>query len=128
MLSDITMLTSCTCPGHEIVFECIIIDDGAATIWQGTALEECDNGILLLRHSQFNESYGYSLNRICGTIGQVTGRAVSAENQIYISQLILNFSQSLNGSTVQCGSVTDLVNNFFSAVLMSSISEDPGTK
>ena len=120
------MLTSCTCPGHEIVFECII-DDGTTTIWQGTALEECESGNLLLRHSQFNESYGYSRNTTCGTIGQVTGRAVSAENQIYISQLALNFSQSLNGSTVQCGSATDLVNNSFSTVLISSISEDPGT-
>ena len=122
MLLEITMLTSCTCPGYEIVFECIN-DNVGATIWQGTALEECDNGQILLRHSQFNESYSYTLNKTCGTIGKVTGRAVSAENQIHISQLIFNFSQSLNGSTVGCGSN---INNPFSVVLISSISEDPG--
>ena len=121
MLSEITMLTSCTCPGHEIVFECIN-DDSAGTIWHGTALEECDKDITL-RHSRFNESYGYTLNTTCGTIGQVTVRAVLAENQVHISQLILNFSQSLNGSTVQCGSD---INNLYSVVLISAISEDPG--
>ena len=89
------MLTSCTCPGHEIVFECIINGD-SATIWHGTALEECDNDNILLRHSNFNTTGGYMINKSCGTIGQGTGRAVSALNQIFVSQLTLNFSPTLS--------------------------------
>ena len=97
MLSELTLLTSCTCPGHEIVFECIINGD-SATIWHGTvlALEECDNDNIFLRHSDFNTTGGYMINKSCGTIGQVTGRAVSALNQIFVSQLTLNFSQTLS--------------------------------
>lgn len=123
MSSELTMLTMCTCPGHELVFECIT-DDGAATIWHGTALDECDSEIHL-RHSQFNITDGYVISKTCGAIGQVTGRAVSAQNQIFVSHLTLNFSQNLSGSTVICNSNSDLMNNY-SAIIISYVLEDQG--
>ena len=43
---------SCTCPGDELIFECTIEGD-AGTYWQGTALEQCLQGRVLIRHSQF---------------------------------------------------------------------------
>ena len=124
MLSELTMLTSCTCPGHEIVFECIVNGD-SATIWHGTALEECDNDNILLRHSYFNTTGGYLISMMCDTIGQVTGRAVSALNQIFVSQLTLNFSQNLTGHTILCNSNSGSMNNSYSYIL-SSKSADQG--
>ena len=53
------MITTCTCPGSEAVFECAV-DGGGATIWQGTALEECAGGRIILRHSQFESGYNIS--------------------------------------------------------------------
>ena len=38
--SELTILTSCTCPGHQLIFECTIFGSGA-TVWTGTALDQC---------------------------------------------------------------------------------------
>ena len=95
------MISSCTCPGHEVVFVCAVAG-GGATIWQGTALEECANGRIILRHSQFES--GHNINQSCGVSGPVGGRAISVVNDSYISQLTVNVSQHLNGSTIECAS------------------------
>ena len=103
------MITTCTCPGSEAVFECTVAD-GGATIWQGTALEECTNSRVLLRHTQF-ESGQNIINKTCGASGPVVGHAISvmndsssAVNGSYTSQLTINVSQHLNGSTIECAS------------------------
>ena len=75
---------------------------GGATIWQGTALEECASGRIILRHSQFES--GHNISQICGASGPVVGHAVSVVNDSYTSQLTVNVSQHLNGSTVECAS------------------------
>ena len=99
--SKLTMLTSCICPGYEIVFECTVAGVGG-TIWHGTALEECTDGRIILRHSQFES--GYNITQTCGASGTIIGHAVSVENDFYTSQLTINVSQHLNGSTVECAS------------------------
>ena len=95
----LTTVSSCICPGHEAVFECIV-DDGVTTIWQGSALENCSDGTVILRHSKFDE--GHTINETCGTSGQVVGHAISAENGSYTSQLVISVTQQTIGSLIQC--------------------------
>ena len=99
--NELRMITSCTCPGYEVVFECTVAG-GGATIWQGTALDECAGGRIILRHSQFES--GHNISQTCGASGPVVGRAVSVMNDSYTSQLTINVSQHLNGSTIECAS------------------------
>ena len=93
------MIASCICPGYEAVFECTV-DDGVTTAWRGSALENCSDGTVILRHSKFDE--GHTINETCGTSGPVVGRAISAENGSYTSQLSILVNQELNGSTIEC--------------------------
>ena len=97
-----TTLTSCTCPGYEVVFECAV-SGGFATIWQGTALANCGDSRISLRHSQFTREGGYTINRTCGSSRTITGQAVSVVNDTYVSQLTITASQELNDSTIECG-------------------------
>ena len=76
--------------------------DGGATIWQGTALEECTNSRVLLRHTQFES--GQNINKTCGASGPIVGRAVSVVNGSHTSQLTINVSRHVNGSTIECAS------------------------
>ena len=99
---------SCTCPGHEVVFDCNATG-GSATIWQGSALEECDEGRILLCHCQFTNEDGYVISKTCGSSGQITARAVSVSMGSYVYQLTLIASQQLNGTTVECTDESSLV-------------------
>ena len=92
-------LSSCACLGHRVVYECTVRGSGA-TNWGGTALEECSEGRLLLRHSGFNS--GHSRNKTCGSSGHIRSYAVSAENGTYISQLILNVSNNMVDDSITC--------------------------
>ena len=94
-----TVSSHCICPGHEAVFECTV-DDGVTTIWQGSALENCSDGTVILRHSKFGE--GHTINESCGTSGPVIGRAISAENGSYTSQLTISITQQIIGSIIEC--------------------------
>ena len=68
-LSEGTVLTSsCICSGQEAVFRCTI-DGGVTTVWRGSALENCSDGSITLRHSQFGNQL--TVNKTCGTTGQV---------------------------------------------------------
>ena len=98
---QLALTTLCTCPGYEAVYECTVNGPGA-TVWRGTALEECTGGKIVLRHSDFES--GYNLNKTCGASGPVVGRALSVANDSYTSQLTINVSQHLNGSTIECAS------------------------
>ena len=101
---ELTTLSSCICPGYEAVFECIVIG-GGATIWSGTAFDNCSSDRITLRHSLFNQPE-YSVSGTCGDGGQVISRAVSAVNDSYTSQLIVNISQSLIGANIECAGVS----------------------
>ena len=93
-------MSSCICPGYEVVFECVVTGGGATT-WSGTAFEHCLSDRIALRHSQFNQS-GYSVSQTCGDSGPIISRAVSVMNDSYTSQLVVNVSQSLIGVNVEC--------------------------
>ena len=103
MHGELTTLSSCICPGYEAVFECVVTG-GAATIWNGTAFRDnyCFNDRITLRHSQFNQpEYNVNISGTCGDSGQIIGRAISAVNDSYTSQLIVNVSQNLVGANIE---------------------------
>ena len=91
---------SCTCPGDELIFECTIEGD-AGTYWQGTALVECLQRRILIRHSQFHGS-GHTDRNSCGATGTVVIRTISAINNTFTTQLNIVANHHLNGSTVEC--------------------------
>ena len=99
---------SCICPGDEMTFECTIEGD-AGTYWKGTALEECLQGRILIRHSQFR-SGGHTERNACGASGTAIVRTISAvNNTLFTTQLTIFANQWLNGRTVKCASDRDRV-------------------
>ena len=103
-LSDETELKPITsyyvCPGQEAVFRCIV-HGGVTTTWRGSALENCSDGSVTLRHSQFGN--GITINKACGATGQVIGQAISTENGSFVSQVTIFAYQELDGSIIECG-------------------------
>ena len=97
---ELSSLSTCTCFGHEVIYECAVSGSGA-TSWEGTALESCSRSTILLRHSEFNNS-NYGINTTCGTSEHIYSRAVSSDNGVYTSQLILNVSNDTVGDSIEC--------------------------
>ena len=93
--NELTILTSCTCPGHQLILECTAFGSGA-TVWTGTALDQCPGGQVFMRHSEFQSGRTWTCN------GQVIGRTVGVSNQSYTSQLAVTVSNGLNGRGIQC--------------------------
>ena len=92
---------SCICPGDEVIFECTIEGD-TGTYWQGTALEECLHGRILIRHSQF-QGGGHTDRNGCGASGTVIVHTISVVNStLFTTQLTIFANQQLNGRTVEC--------------------------
>ena len=98
-VTELRMINSYICPGQEAVFRCRA-HGGVTTIWRGSALENCSDGSIILRHSQFGS--GLTINKTCGAIGSIVGQAITAENGSYISDLIVFAYQELNGSYIEC--------------------------
>ena len=94
-----SLVNSCFCPGYEATFECSV-SHGVVTTWQGTALEKCEGGNIILRHSQS----GQTQNLTCGSIGEVIAASISDNNDsiIHVSQLTINISQELYNKTIEC--------------------------
>ena len=116
MLTKVSSKT-CICPGHEAVFECTV-DDGVTTVWQGSALENCSDGTVILRHSKFDE--GHTINETCGTSGRVVGHAISAENGSYTSQLIISITPQIIGSLIECATEDERLNHSGIQIMLST--------
>ena len=85
--------------GCELVVECTITG-GAATVWQGTVFDDCQNDKITLRHSQFTS--GIEIQELCGARGPIVGRSVSVADGSFTSQLLVNISEGLFGRTIEC--------------------------
>ena len=93
------VVSPCTCLGHQVIYECTVSGSGATT-WGGTALEECPQGNILLRHSEYSE--GLVINKTCGSNGVISGSAFSEGNGTYTSKLYLYVSNNTVGDTIEC--------------------------
>ena len=80
--------------------ECTITG-GAATVWQGTIFDSCQNEKINLRHSLFNTS-GIEIQEPCTMRQPVIGRSVSAADGSFTSQLIVNISENSIGKAIEC--------------------------
>ena len=116
MLTKVSSKT-CICPGYEAVFECTV-DAGVTTVWRGSALENCSDGTVILRHSQFDE--GHTINETCGTSGQVVGHAISVENGSYTSQLIISITPQIIGSLIECATDDEGSNHSDIQIMLST--------
>ena len=114
--TELRMITSYICPGQEAVFRCRV-DGGVATVWQGSALENCSDGSVILRHSQFGN--GFTINKTCGASGSIVGEAISAENGSYISHLTIFAYQELNGSIIECATDGELLASRIQVLLIT---------
>ena len=79
--------------------ECTITG-GAATVWQGTIFDDCQNDKITLRHSQFTS--GIVIQELCGARGPVVGRGALVADGSFTSQLLVNISEDLFGRTIEC--------------------------
>ena len=116
MLTKVSSKT-CICSGYEAVFECTV-NAGVTTVWRGSALENCSDGTVILRHNQFDE--GHTINETCGTSGQVVGRAISAENGSYTSQLIISITPQIIGSLIECAADDEELNHSDIQIMLST--------
>ena len=97
--NELRDVSSCVCPGCELVVECTVTD-GGVTVWQGTIFDGCQNEKITLRHSAF--TLGIIIRELCGTRGLVVGRSISVAGGSYTSQLLVNITEELNGKTIEC--------------------------
>ena len=93
---ELAILTSCTCPDHQVVFECTTFGSGA-TVWSGTALDQCQGGEVFMLHSEFQSGRTWTCSN-----GQIVGSTIGISNQSYTSQLTVTVSAGLNGREIQC--------------------------
>ena len=94
--NELAVLTSCTCPGHQLIFECTTFGSGA-TVWMGTALDQCPRDQVFMRHSEFQSGGTWTCSN-----EQIVGRTVGVSNQSYTSQLAVTVNAGLNGREIQC--------------------------
>ena len=82
-----------------LTYVCTIVGDGS-TLWEGTAFDCPENGILL-RHNLFNSTGG--VTRICNR-GAIVGRSVRVDNGCYTSQLNIRVTGdfALNNKSIRC--------------------------
>ena len=97
--NEFRVVSSCACPGCELVVECTITG-GGATVWQGTIFNGCQNDKITLRHSQF--SSGIEVHESCGTMQPIVGRSVAVADGSFTSQLIVNISENSIDKAIEC--------------------------
>ena len=97
--NELMVLNSCTCSGHNQVYECTVVGEGA-TVWKGTAFEcAATNNEIVLFHEYNN---GMSSNqRMCNN-GTIVGRIIMAENGTYTSQVTVAIRPEMANRSIQC--------------------------
>ena len=90
---------ACVCPDSTLRLNCTTVGNGI-TAWQGTAFGRVGCSSLLLQHSQFNMLIRDGESRFCNDV--ILIRPLSVVDDSYTSQLTMNASVNLNGSTIVC--------------------------
>ena len=109
----LTALTTCTCPGYTVTYECIVYgENNTITVWKING--ECSEEASLVYRDFENDSTG----GLCGSGNNSTrdiilcgnGKIVCTRKNeeletgqfLYTSQLRLNVTSNFNGSTIAC--------------------------
>ena len=80
----------CAYPGSVLTYTCTAVCRGS-TLWDGTAFD-CDENGILLRHDQFTSG---GIGQDCNN-GAIVGQSLRAENDCYTSELNVTTSSDLN--------------------------------
>ena len=99
--SGLLLINDCSCPGHNLTFECVIngTNEGT-TVWKGAALQDtCMLPEILLLHREFEGTFGDSE---CTGGGTIAWRTLGIENNFYRSQLNITYMTDLIGKAVVC--------------------------
>lgn len=104
--SDQAVLTyiagQCVCPGYNFQLTCTAVGLGAdATVWtiNTTGADSCDD--ILLRHSEFSDPGGVSVEKSCRG-RSIVGRSLSVDGNCYTSILDVTVGANLNGIIIGC--------------------------
>ena len=93
---ELLATADCVCPGETFVYECSIVG-GLFTVWTGSIFESgCE---ITLIHREYTQNGG--ARAVCNS-GDVVGESISVEDNCYRSQLSVEVSTRINGSTVEC--------------------------
>ena len=93
-------INDCTCQGYNLTYECTVFG-GAATVWKGTAFDcSSKNNEVVIFHS--NNVNSISQRAETCNNGAITGRLIRAGSDSYTSQITVQFSNEINGTTVVC--------------------------
>ena len=95
--STLIQLNDCTCLGYIQIFECTVFG-GGFTIWRGTALSNCQQNEIRLRHSQYMES---QVTRECNA-GAIVAKSMGTSGNCYTSQLTVAVGEKMINKTVEC--------------------------
>ena len=92
-------VNDCGCQGYNVTYKCTVFS-GAATVWRGTAF---DCSFINNEFVIFNDINNYtSQNPQTCTNGAIIGRGTGVENDSYTSQITVQISDELNGTSVVC--------------------------
>ena len=91
-------ITDCICEGYNSLYECTVVG-GVATVWKGTTFDcsSTDNEVILFHSINSTSQPAEACNN-----GAIVGHAIEFETDTYTSQLTVQFSSELNGSTISC--------------------------
>ena len=100
MTVRLAKLTSCTCPGYIVTYECTVMG-GLGTVWRGSAFNcEISANEIVLLHSRFGLS-DRDYTKTCNN-GAISGYGVTVSNGFYTSQVNVTISRELIGKTIEC--------------------------
>ena len=91
--------SDCICSGDIVTYQCTVCS-GLATVWEGTAIENCasNSNEITSAHGNFGKP---ASDRECSN-GRIVGRGLSVDNGCYTSQLNVTFEPGLQNRTVVC--------------------------
>ena len=97
-ISEFIPRSGCCCPGDQLTFDCLV-EDGIATVWQGSAFDCNHEGMIILRHSQFSPQQPA---RGEYNDGRILARSIGVFNGTFMSQLNVTVSEDMNNKTIEC--------------------------
>ena len=83
-----------------MTFECSVVGEPhGITIWRGTALDECEDQEISLRHNRFTEPMG--ARESCNN-NTIVGQSLRVENGLYTSELNVTITSDNVGKNITC--------------------------
>ena len=102
ILEGLTLVSSsgCGCLGETLIYKCTLIGDPlGATLWTGTALNNCPSDEIVPLHRRFTEPGGTT--RSCSN-GATAAQSLYAQKSLYTSQLNVTITPNIAGKTIMC--------------------------